>query len=361
MRCLIVVLLVLAAMIGAVVAAWMWYGWWGLLGVFVGGFVLLWLLARFGPGASAVVFRGMFAALGESMKEAKVTVHSIEPAADLHGVDEVLREMIGWLQEQVDEEGPQAAYLDFSEYLSHSEVDMDFTRFLIEVTVTPPQSDPPTKWAPHALSLASVEGQGRQDAELIEIEEFDAATGQFGPLKDETAFEETAGERRLRLRVAVDPGYRDYRFTYAFETPLDATVTLPDVEAAEPRRLLAEGILDRIERFPAARTLNIDYLPLIDADLPRLQRFTQLEFLGLQATNVTSDGIAHIAELSSLQQLVLDNTPIDDSGLVHLARLPNLQRLFVRDTAVTSEGIERLKQSIPGLKVYSGSGNPFRP
>ena len=360
MRCLIVALLVLAAIIGTAVAAWMWYGWWGLLGWFVGGYVLLWLLARFGPGATAGVFRGVYAQLGAPMKEAKLTVHSVEPAPDLHGVDEVLREMIDWLQVQDEKGSPEAAHLDFSEYLSHSEANIDFRRFLIDVTVTPPQSDPPLKWAPHALSLASVEGEGRQDAEVLEFEEFDAETQQFGPLKLKAGFEDIEGERRLRLRVAVDPQYREYRFNYAFETPLDATVTLPEIAAAEPRRLLAEGLLDRIERFPRARSLNIDYLPLVDADLPRLRRFTQLEFLGLQATNVTSDGLAQIAELSSLQQLVLDNTQIDDAGLAHLARLPNLQRLFVRDTAVTSEGIERLKQSNPGLKVYSGSGNPFR-
>lgn len=97
--------------------------------------------------------------------------------------------------------------------------------------------------------------------------------------------------------------------------------------------------------------LYLEKTKITDAALEIIGRFEKLETLGLSLTSVTDAGLAHLTRLSNLTTLTLAGTAVTDAGLEELTNLRKLETLDVRATAVTAEGINRLKQSLPALRI----------
>jgi hypothetical protein len=97
------------------------------------------------------------------------------------------------------------------------------------------------------------------------------------------------------------------------------------------------------------RGLNLVGTLVTDAGLVHLRRLTNLGSLGLPE-GVTDAGLRHFEDMTDLRDLDLTRTQVTDAGLVHLNGLKKLRTLLL-STQITDAGIERLRRTLPGVKV----------
>lgn len=342
MRCLIAVILILAIIIAALVVGWIWYGWWGLLGVAVSGFVLLWLATEIGP-------RILDRVLVETVQ---ITVHSVQFAEEPDAVPEMLRQFDGWIRDFNEESETDGYQIEVDEFLTHNEERLDLARYYVEITVAPPEDKPDAKWSPHSIGLKPLDSDDLTCFELYDVQRWNAESGEYQPFLDHEC-ENVTGELRLRLHVKLDPKMRTYQFDYVFGNPIEVTIDIPVPDWSEtPMRRFTQGVLDRLEKHRPLKTLSLNWLDLGDMDLDQIGGITEVEFLAMEQTRITNDGLRRLSPLQNLEALDLDETGIDDDSVEHLAELTSLQRLFIRRTAISKLGIKKLRNAMPTLKIY---------
>lgn len=100
---------------------------------------------------------------------------------------------------------------------------------------------------------------------------------------------------------------------------------------------------------PIARqivSLDLDKMPVTDADIPTIAHFSNLRKLNLSFTGVTGAGIAQLCRLQRLKDLSLSGTAIKMQDIACLMTLPSLRHLYVWNTG------------IPPGSIHSGAANP---
>lgn len=102
-------------------------------------------------------------------------------------------------------------------------------------------------------------------------------------------------------------------------------------------------------------SINLDKMPVTDADLSLLHSFANLRTLQLSSTHLTGSGLDQLASLQHLKTLSLSNTKIKSSDLDKLSRLQELRSLYVWNTAVTDRESSNLMHQHPALHVETGS------
>ena len=303
MRCLIVATVTLVIVGATFVVAWNWYGWWGVLGVVVIGFALLWTLARLGPDAARGFFSEAFRQAAGPMREARITVHGITPADEANAVPAMLRQFDAWIDEFDEDAESREFHIEVDEFLTHNEERLDLGGYIVDITVSPPESNPDAAWSPHAVSLRPAEQQDASACELHDVQGYDEKIGEFRPFLKE-AYQEITGEKRICLHVGLDPTIREYQFEYAFVNLLEATIEVPTrMSGKDPLCRFTDGVLDRVASRRPLLTLSLNWLPITDADLKRVVQISELRFLGLKATAVTDDGIGQLHVLKQLEAL----------------------------------------------------------
>lgn len=171
--------------------------WWGnliLLAVLVALFYLSgwWLRRRFEQIAREAVLE-----VGESMKDAQVTVHAVEarPMPSAHSPYDI----------KEDDE-------DFVEGVDNELWDdKDVNYYAIDATITP--ADPIAKWDPTALTLVPADYVPDDEVEISEqicpLHSADIfANGHFQPAREK----DVRGPQRLRMLFAVHDGLRAAKF-----------------------------------------------------------------------------------------------------------------------------------------------------
>lgn len=103
--------------------------------------------------------------------------------------------------------------------------------------------------------------------------------------------------------------------------------------------------------------LNLNKMPLRDADLPVVAQFTELRQLNLAFTQISSAGLAALAPLKALRKLSLSGTAVDVGMLPALQQLPALKQVQVWNTALTAADIAALKGQLPGIQFEPGYQN----
>ena len=98
--------------------------------------------------------------------------------------------------------------------------------------------------------------------------------------------------------------------------------------------------------------LNLDKMPLTDADIPTIARFSNLRVLNLSFTGVTGAGIAGLKTLEKLKSLSLSGTAIKAEDLATLSSLKSLRRLYVWNTGIAPGTIRNTNGS---LRIEGGS------
>ena len=102
-------------------------------------------------------------------------------------------------------------------------------------------------------------------------------------------------------------------------------------------------------------SLNLGKTKITDAGLVHLKGLTSLNRLYLQETKITDKGLVHLKTLHDLVYLNLYGTAVTDQGLANLESLSNLKNLYLWQTKVTEAGINKLKKSLPGLNIVTGT------
>ena len=360
MGCWLVALVVLALIVGSFTAAWIWFGAAGVVGVLVGGIALIWVLGRFGPRMLAEWAQRAFRNLGANMNDAAVVIHSATLADPPDDVADALKGLDAWIEERhAEEETPGPLSIEVDEFLggSEPEYNLDYARYLIDVTITPPATDPNTDWVPVVLSVApTAETAPFAGGSVNRIELFDEIAAKFRRASEEQTVE-VRGSQRLRLLVSLDPRQREYQLVYLHVNRIGPSFEIPTPDWTEDphRRFTAEAI-DRIVArgnvgTVSVGTVSLNYLPVVDADLIKLAGLTDLEFLGLDATQISDEGLKHLTRLAKLEGLTLDSTRISDAGLTRLHALKELKRIWLGNTAVTDAARRKLQQALPEIEI----------
>ena len=119
------------------------------------------------------------------------------------------------------------------------------------------------------------------------------------------------------------------------------------------RELTDEG-LRPVAALKNVVVLNLRDTQITSAGLVHLKGLSKLRRLHLERTQIGDEGIENLAGLDNLEYLNLYGTKITDKVLDQLAGLKNLKQLYVWQTGVTKEGADKLKRTLPGVKVVRG-------
>ncbi len=82
--------------------------------------------------------------------------------------------------------------------------------------------------------------------------------------------------------------------------------------------------------------LQLQGIPLVDADLAILEGLSDLRILTIESPDVTDAGLAHLAGLAELRDLGLQGTRVTAEGIKHLRGLTRLHKLNLALTRVES-------------------------
>jgi uncharacterized membrane protein len=100
--------------------------------------------------------------------------------------------------------------------------------------------------------------------------------------------------------------------------------------------------------------LNLNKMPVRDADLRVIGQLEHLHTLNLNFTQITDAGLAELAPLTGLRHLFLSGTRISPQGIAHLAGNKNLQEMAVWNTGLDRQAIARLRQTNAHLRFIEG-------
>jgi len=129
--------------------------------------------------------------------------------------------------------------------------------------------------------------------------------------------------------------------------------TLTNLKALRlgPCKVTAAG-LKHLAGLKNLRHLNLFNSPVTDEGLRNLATLS-LTSLDLGGTDVTDEGLKHLTGHKSLTCLSLTRVPtVTDSGLEKLALLKNLTDLDISWTRATDSGAEKLRERLPGCRVF---------
>lgn len=100
--------------------------------------------------------------------------------------------------------------------------------------------------------------------------------------------------------------------------------------------------------------LNLQNMPLKDADLNKLANFPNLETLNLNFTGINGSGLSSLTKLEHLQELSLSGNPLSEDAVSHLGKMQNLAELYVWNTQLPASQLTTLSASLPDTRVESG-------
>ncbi len=102
-------------------------------------------------------------------------------------------------------------------------------------------------------------------------------------------------------------------------------------------------------------SLNLNRLPVTDADLQSIKQFSNLRELYLNFTDITTAGLKALTGLPHLRQLSVSGTNIQYQDLESiLPQLPSLRSIALWNTPLTLQEMETLQQKHRQLQVITG-------
>ncbi len=100
-------------------------------------------------------------------------------------------------------------------------------------------------------------------------------------------------------------------------------------------------------------SLDLDKMPVTDADVPAIMQFSNLRVLNLAFTGITGAGIAQLCKLEKLKSLSLSGTAIKADDIACLTTKKSLRHLYVWNTAIPPAEIPSAKNT--NLLIEGGS------
>jgi hypothetical protein len=100
-------------------------------------------------------------------------------------------------------------------------------------------------------------------------------------------------------------------------------------------------------------SLDLDKMPVTDADIPAIMQFSNLRVLNLAFTGITGAAIAQLCKLENLTSLSLSGTAIKADDIACLETKKSLRHLYVWNTAIPPAEIPVAKNA--NLRIEGGS------
>lgn len=101
--------------------------------------------------------------------------------------------------------------------------------------------------------------------------------------------------------------------------------------------------------------LNLNKMPITDAELTPLSSFTQLEKLYLNGTQLTGKGLDKLASLTHLEELSIASTQITGKSVEELLKKStSLKKVYIWNSAISSAEIAQLKNTYPKVVLEQG-------
>lgn len=109
--------------------------------------------------------------------------------------------------------------------------------------------------------------------------------------------------------------------------------------------------------------LNLDKMPVKDAELKTIAQFENLRTLNLDLTDITGATLKELAKLKYLRSLSLAGDKLDLNNLKQLSRIKSLQKITLWNTGITADQLAALQKSNPHvdfIKGYKDDGKPLK-
>jgi len=97
--------------------------------------------------------------------------------------------------------------------------------------------------------------------------------------------------------------------------------------------------------------LNLSRTQITDAAMADVAKCTNLERLSLARTGIGDDGLAQLKTMTKLKYLNLYGTKVSDDALASIASMKQLESVYFWQTGVTERGAEKLRGTLPKLKI----------
>ncbi|MCF0073775.1 cytochrome C [Dyadobacter sp. CY261] len=102
-------------------------------------------------------------------------------------------------------------------------------------------------------------------------------------------------------------------------------------------------------------SLNLNKLPVKDADLKSITQFENLRKLDLNFTDVTAAGLKELANLKHLQNVTLSGTKLNLNDLKGLLpQWKSVKTVAVWDTKLSAADVQQLQQANKGMNIIGG-------
>jgi uncharacterized membrane protein/mono/diheme cytochrome c family protein len=110
-------------------------------------------------------------------------------------------------------------------------------------------------------------------------------------------------------------------------------------------------------------SLNLNKMPVKDAELKTVAGFENLRQLSLNFTSIDGSGLKNLSQLKYLKSLSLAGTAVKAQELKQVIAIKTLTEVFIWNTGITHDEIQQLKKlnnNITYIEGYKDDGKPIR-
>ena len=100
--------------------------------------------------------------------------------------------------------------------------------------------------------------------------------------------------------------------------------------------------------------LNLDNMPVSDADIKTIAQFKNLRRLNLNFTEITGSTLDQLKDLLLLKSLSLSGTPVKPSQLTALTSLPKLRYVYLWNSNVDKKDVQSLEEKNKNITYQTG-------
>ena len=212
----------------------------------------------------------------------------------------------------------------------------------------PPSGKPQLSEAEVAILYHWISSGSNAIAKVIELPPTDTlrmlATSLFNTIEtDEYSFK-PAEESKIK---ALSNNYR-------FITSLSLGSPALGVEFFGAAQFRSEQLKELLVLKEQIVSLNLNKIPVTDADLATISQFINLRKLNLSFTDIKGTGLVALNQLKLLKQLSLSGTGVNLASLGVLTSLPKLSQLYLWSTPAQSQPMAAIQKQFKNTIIETG-------
>ena len=156
------------------------------------------------------------------------------------------------------------------------------------------------------------------------------------------------------FKPAAESKLKALHNNYRLVTPLALGSPALGVEFFGAAQFKAAQLKELLPVKEQVVSLNLNKMPVTDADLAIIAQFTNLRKLNLSFTNIKGSGLSALNSLKELKQLSLSGTGVTAANLNALTSLPKLTQLYIWTTPAQSQPLAALQKQLKNTRIETG-------